>query len=200
MDKDVLREIHHFWFGELRSVDQVEIERIDFWMRQNDETDRQVRDGFGHYLAPAAQVDWDVENLTREEGVGLVVLFDQFPRNIYRTTGEAFAYDELARGITRRLVANGWDRFYWVERFMLSLPYQHHEDADDQDYSVFLSAQMTVLSPPELRELARAMLDFSTKHRDLIRRFGRYPHRNVMLGRQSTPEEEAFLKEHGRGF
>ena len=102
--------------------------------------------------------------------------------------------------MVRRLVADGWERFYWSERFILTLPYRHHEDPDTQDYSVWLAANMAVGSTPELRPMARNALDFSTKHRDLIRRFGRYPHRNAMLGRVSTPEEEAFLKEHGRGF
>jgi uncharacterized protein (DUF924 family) len=78
--------------------------------------------------------------------------------------------------------------------------FQHHEDVADQDWVVMDVAHLAVHGPENLREFHRRVLDFATKHRDLIRRFGRYPHRNAMLGRASTPEEEAFLKEHGRGF
>jgi len=200
LDKKTLCDIHRFWFGELKSQDDFSSERVQFWMRQSDDTDRQVREAFGRFIPEAAQQNWEVEGFSREEGVGLVVLLDQFPRNIFRNTGDAFAFDAIARDAARRQIAGGLERFAFVERFMLSLPFQHHEDLADQDYSVFLAADAAVNGPESMRNFHRSTLDFSTKHRDLIRRFGRYPHRNTMLGRQSTPEEEAFLREHGRGF
>ena len=76
----------------------------------------------------------------------------------------------------------------------------HHEDMADQDYAVMLAADTAVNGPDSMQDFHRGVLDFAIKHRELIRRFGRYPHRNAMLGRQSTPEEAAFLREHGRGF
>jgi uncharacterized protein (DUF924 family) len=200
MDRSVLREVHRYWIGELAAPDEVSRERIAMWMEQSDETDRVVRERFGHHVAEAAAERWDVEALSPEEGIGLVVLLDQFPRNIHRTTGEAFAHDGRAREVARRLIAGGIDRFACMERMLLSLPFQHSEDMADQDYSVLLVAEQAVNGPESARGFFSRVLDFACKHRDLIRRFRRYPHRNVMLGRASTPEEEAFLAEHGRGF
>jgi len=200
MDRSVLRDVYDYWVGELASPTEISPDRIAMWMRQSDETDRLVRERYAENVAEAAATDWDVEALTREEAVGLVVLLDQFPRNIHRTSGEAFAHDAKARDVARRLIAGGLDRFAHMERFLITLPFQHNEDAADQDYVVMLTAELAVNGPESVRESWRRILDFATKHRDLIRRFGRYPHRNAMLGRESTPEEEAFLREHGRGF
>ena len=108
-------------------------------------------------------------------------------------------YQQLIEQV-RRLVAGGLERFGYMERFLISLPFCHQEDAADQDLSVLIVAEQAVRGPESVREFFRVVLDFACKHRDLIRRFGRYPHRNAMLGRESTPEEAAFLAEHGRGF
>jgi uncharacterized protein (DUF924 family) len=128
------------------------------------------------------------------------VLFDQFPRNIFRNSGKQFAFDEKAREITKALTSGGLDRFFPIERDLLSLPFQHHEDAASQDLSVLMAADMAVGGPHNMRGMHRTFLDFATKHRDLIRKFGRFPHRNRHLGRASTPEEVTFMQEHGRGY
>jgi uncharacterized protein (DUF924 family) len=201
LDKAILGDIHRFWFGELKSPDAFPREKTTLWFRQSEETDTYIRDHFGRYIPEAAGVDWDLASLAREEQVGLVVLFDQFPRNIFRTTGEAYAYDAKARDTSRRLImAPGLDRFFWIERVSLLLPFEHSENIGDQDYSVLLSAELAVNAPPPILEFCRVMVDYTTKHRDMIRKFGRFPGRNAMLGRQSTPKEDEFLREHGRGF
>ena len=132
--------------------------------------------------------------------VALVVLLDQFPRNLFRSSGEAFAYDWRAREIARALLATGFGRFFWVERIALVLPFEHSEELGDQDYAVLLSAELAVGAPENLRELCRGTLDYATRHRDIIRKFGRFPHRNGLLGRESTAEEAVFLAEKGRGW
>jgi uncharacterized protein (DUF924 family) len=202
MEICTLDEIYRFWFGDEPAATEIDEARIEFWMFQNDETDRQVRERFGHLLAPAAAIEWDVEGLSREQGVALVVLFDQFPRNIFRSSGEAFAYDHLAHDLSRRLVAGGWQRFTASERFMLGLPFVHQENEADQDYAVFLASEIAVMAPEQAKTQARITLDQATRHRDVIRRFGRFPHRNQMLGRETTPEEATFLATalRGRGF
>ncbi len=196
-----LDAVYRFWFGEPAVAEPV-AERVAFWMTRNDETDRQVREGFGHLLKPAAAASWRIAELTRQQGVSLIVLFDQFPRNLFRSSGEAFSYDHLARKLARQLVADGWERFTAAERFMLGLPFVHHEDEADQDYAVLLAAQEAVRATNGMRMQARFSLDQATRHRDIIRRFGRFPHRNAMLGRTSTAEESAFLATalNGRGF
>lgn len=198
MNRNALSEIYGYWFGDRVSAG-LNDERIRMWMQQSDETDRVIRRRFGLLLPEAAAVEWNLDELTREETIGLVVLFDQFPRNLHRTSGEAFAYDHLARNISRRLVASGWERFTLMEQFLLGLPFVHHEDLADQTLALKLASEIVIAAPQD-HEAGHRMLDQAIRHRELIRRFGRFPHRNAMLGRVSTPEESAFLAEHGRGF
>ena len=200
MDTQILRDAYLDWFGELKLPIDRHPDKIAMWMSQSDDLDRRVRETYGRHIPEAAAERWEVGRLSREEALGLIVLLDQFPRNIFRATGEAFAYDAQARSLARELIAGGIERFHFVERFLLLLPFGHSEDVADQDYALLLSAELAVNGPESLREQHRRILDFSTKHRDVIRRFGRFPHRNAMLGRESTADEVAFLAEHGRGF
>jgi uncharacterized protein (DUF924 family) len=200
MTQENLSSIHLYWFGELKLPGDHLPNTGELWFRQSNETDGHIRETYEAFICEAAGRDWDLDSLTREEGVALVVLFDQFPRNIFRTSGQQFAYDVKAREIAKALLAGGRDRFFAIELDALSLTYQHHEDAASQDFSVFLAADMAVNGPKGMREMHRTMLDFSTKHRDLIRKFGRFPHRNAFLGRESTADEFAFMREHGRGY
>jgi uncharacterized protein (DUF924 family) len=200
MVKKVLTDIHRYWFGDIKSpTDIVAEERWKAWFQPTTEIDEHVAARFGRYLPAAMATEWDVDNLARMEQVGLVILFDQFPRQIFRDKGDAFAFDEKARSIARRLVAGGIERFWPVERTFLLLPFEHSEDIADQDYAVLMFAAETVTAPAMRKDGHRMQLDYATKHRDIIRKFGRFPHRNVMLGRESTPEEVEFLK-GGRGF
>ena len=148
-----------------------------------------------------ARPRWDLSALTRQQQVGLVILLDQFPRQIFRKTGDAFAYDEKARSVARPLTADsGWRNFLPIERTFIFLPFEHHEDVADQDLSVMYFAALAVEAPEAAKEGGRSALDYATRHRDIVRKFGRFPHRNEMLGRASTEEEAKFLAEHGRGF
>ena len=200
LDRSVLRDIHRFWFGELRAPADHDKERTAIWYQRSDATDREIGEKFGAFIPEAAATVWDVGALSREEGVALVVLLDQFPRNLFRSSGEAFAYDWRAREIARALLAAGFGRFFWVERIALVLPFEHSEEVADQDHAVWLSAELAVGAPENLRELCRGTLDYATRHRDIIRKFGRFPHRNALLGRESTAAEAAFLAEKGRGW
>jgi uncharacterized protein (DUF924 family) len=200
MNLSQLDEVYAFWFGDNATGD-IEPRRIEFWMQQKDETDRTIRERFAGYL-PAAAEEWDITVLSRQQAMALVVLFDQFPRNMFRTSGEAFQYDELARDLVTKLIADGTGRFTAMERFILGLPFVHHEDMAGQDRGVMLAALEAVGANDDDRDGQRFNLDQAIRHREVIRRFGRFPHRNVMLGRRSTPEEERFLKTalRGRGF
>jgi uncharacterized protein (DUF924 family) len=202
MDRSILTEIYGFWFGTDTCRDQVDPGRLEFWMRRKDETDREIAIRFGHYIQPAATRDWETESLTHEESLALVVLFDQFPRNIHRTSGEAYAYDHIARALARRITSGGWDCFSAMERFLLGLPLVHHEDIASQDEAVMLAAREAIIVPEASKAHVRFSLDQAIRHRDVIQRFGRFPHRNAMLGRESTPDEVAFMAGamNGRGF
>ncbi|HZP20268.1 MAG TPA: DUF924 family protein [Bauldia sp.] len=199
MDTAPLRDIYRYWFGELSGPEHLPQEKFDLWFNRSDETDTFIRETWLGYLRRAGEAAWDLDRLGREEQVALVVLFDQFPRNIFRVFGEAFAYDGKARAIANELIAGGIDRFYLVERVSLVLPLEHSEDIADQDRCVLLFANAAVNGPAAWLNYNRNQLDYGTRHRDLIRRFGRFPHRNELLGRTSTAEEIEFLK-GGRGY
>ena len=126
-----------------------------------------------------------------KEALAAVVVLDQFPRNMFRGTARAFASDGPALNVASRAVALGWDRLLRRdERVFLYLPYEHSEDRVMQARSVEL---MSRLGNVEWTRYAQA-------HKDVIDRFGRFPHRNAALGRASTPEEEAYLAMPGSGF
>jgi uncharacterized protein (DUF924 family) len=200
MPNSTLQDIHRYWFGELNSPGDHLPNTVELWFRQSDETDRHIRDTYGAFIPDAAGKEWDIRSLPREESVALVVLLDQFPRSIFRDSGKQFAFDAKAREVAQALANSGLERFFPIERDALSLVFQHHEDAASQDLAVFMAADMAVNGPDNMRGMHRAFLDFATRHRDLIRKFDRYPHRNALLGRTSTPEELAFMQEHGRGY
>ena len=201
LTRRALQDAHAYWFGDLLPPTYLAApEKVALWFEAPREVDDWIRTAFGSYLEPARSAGWrDLDALSPEEQIGLVVLLDQFPRHIFRQTGEQFAYDATALDLARRLVAGDRRRFRLDERKFLFLPFQHSEDAADQDRSVALFSELACQTPAFALESARLALDYATKHRDVIRKFGRFPHRNALLGRDSTPEEVEFLKDW-RGF
>ncbi|MFT3729568.1 MAG: DUF924 family protein [Terricaulis sp.] len=138
-----------------------------------------------HAAARRELANWEME---AEGALALILLLDQIPRNIYRDSPHAFAADHLALGVTQRAIARGFDLAIAAElRAFVYLPFEHAEDLPLQEDSVRL---MTAIGNEEYTRFARL-------HRDIIVRFGRFPHRNAILGRVSTPEELAFLVEGG---
>jgi uncharacterized protein (DUF924 family) len=131
---------------------------------------------------------------TPRGGLALLILLDQLSRNLYRGTAETFAADARARAIARDLIARGFDQALTpVERMFVYLPFEHSEDLADQDLSVRLFEALDAISGEQTP-------DHAIRHRDVIRRFGRFPHRNAALGRVSSADEEAYLAEPGAGF
>jgi uncharacterized protein (DUF924 family) len=135
------------------------------------------------------------------EALALVILLDQFPRNIHRNSPLAFAADPLSRRIAEGAIGHGFDKALARERrFFFYLPYEHSEDLVDQARSVALFRAWVEESPPEKRAAADHHFAFILRHQEIIRRFGRFPHRNAALGRPTTPEEAEFLKEPRSSF
>jgi len=131
---------------------------------------------------------------TPRGGLALLILLDQLSRNLHRGTAEAFAADAKARAIARGMLARGFDQALTpVERVFVYLPFEHSEDLTDQDMSVRLFTALDVTGDGET-------LDYAVRHRAVIRRFGRFPHRNAALGRTNAVDEEAYLAEPGAGF
>jgi uncharacterized protein (DUF924 family) len=198
-DVAILLEAHHFWFEELVAGVDAPAERVKIWFSRRDTTDDACRVRFGDHLDAVAETDWPFETLPPAAGIGFVLFLDQFPRNLFRDDGRAYAYDARARAAVRRLIAGGIARFTPIERVFLYLPFEHSEELADQDLSVELFEALLAEVPEAEKETYRSFVDYAEKHRDLIRRFGRFPHRNADLGRASTPEEIEFLKD-GRGY
>lgn len=158
------------------------------WYAKDEAFDRLFRDTLhdGHWAAARRELDHWME--TAQGALALMILLDQYPRNSFRSTGHQFATDALALSLAKDAVAKGF--MTEVEEPMRQFfvtPYEHSEDVADQETGVALAAGMAEVEK------------YAIIHRDIIVRFGRFPHRNVALGRTTTPEEQAFLDSGGFG-
>jgi len=172
-----------FWFSE----------RVrPLWFEKNRAFDDEIRAQFGANVSAALVGDLDFWVRAADSSLALVLLLDQFPRNIYRGTLRAFAGDAKARAIAGTAIDRGFDRHTAADRrFFFYLPFEHSEDPADQARSVALFRRWA--DEHDECEHAQEQMKYVLRHQEIIERFGRFPHRNVILGRQSTPEETAFL-------
>jgi len=174
--------ILHFWFTELTPNQH---------FAKDAALDETIRIRFGATLEAAARCELFAWRTTPEGRLAEVLVLDQFSRNVYRDTVRAFAQDALALALAQELVANGQDRSLpLAQRSFAYMPYMHSESALVHAQAVILFAQ------PGMEDTLR----FELRHKEIIDRFGRYPHRNAILGRESTPEELAFLSGPVSGF
>ena len=171
------------------------------WWTSTPEQDAQVRAAFGDALSKARSGELEHWRATPEGTLALVILLDQFSRNIHRGTPQAFAADSQARAVVKQALAEGVDQALpYYGRVFLYMPLEHSEDLDDQLRSVQLFEALVHDAPPGHADEARYFLSFAHKHRDIVARFGRFPHRNPLLGRVHTEEERAWLEEGGETF
>nr|WP_070961501.1 DUF924 family protein [Hyphomonas sp. Mor2] len=130
-----------------------------------------------------------------------IIVLDQFSRNMFRGHARAFACDALARDLARGGVETGEDRsLSEIERSFLYLPFEHSEDLADQELSVRLFEKLAANARPVFKPICDSSLDYARRHRDIIREYGRFPHRNNLLGRECTPAEALYLSKPGAGF
>jgi uncharacterized protein (DUF924 family) len=167
------------------------------WFSKDQRFDEQIRLRFGAAIAQAVAGglrEWDDEGA--QGALARIIVLDQFTRNARRGTPGMFEGDALALAAAQKLVESGADRgLAPLQRLFVYLPFEHAEDARMQEQSVELLTALSKAHPGFEREL-----DFAHRHRGVIARFGRFPHRNPILGRASTPEELAFLGQPGSGF
>ncbi|GAB5390282.1 MAG: DUF924 family protein [Alphaproteobacteria bacterium] len=176
-------QVLHFWFEELEWSD---------WFTKSDKLDARIASRFEATVRAARDTaDLDDWARTADGALALCLVLDQFPRNIWRDRPDAFSGDDKALKIASSAIDQGFDRNMSAQqRCFFYLPFEHSEDLDMQDRSIAL-----------FTDLGHEMyLDYAIKHRDIIARFGRFPHRNRILGRETTAEEAAFLKTPGSSF
>ena len=190
-----------FWFGSNPDDMTAAKERSDLWWAKNKATDDEIRRRFETYviLADSEQLkDW----LTTPRGrLALIILTDQFPRNIYRDTAQAFSCDQKALTWCIEGLEQKVDRqLRPIERVFFYLPLEHAEYIEHQDLSIKYFRELVSQVNPEQKALFEGYLDYAVRHRQIIERFGRFPHRNRLLSRESTKEEMEFLKESEASF
>jgi uncharacterized protein (DUF924 family) len=194
-------EVREFWFGSESTDAGVARARSALWWQKNAEVDAQMRERFQPLVDEVGAGLHRGWSATAPGALALILLSDQFPRNIYRDTPRAFAFDALALAFARTLLDAGFERkLRPIERVFCYLPFEHSEVLADQDRSVELFTALQDEAAAEDRELFAGYLDFARRHRSVIQRFGRFPHRNRILGRVSTAAESAFLQEPGSSF
>ncbi|THF50007.1 DUF924 family protein [Allorhizobium terrae] len=162
------------------------------WFNKDDAFDEEVARLLGDLHFAAAKGDLKNWQDTAQGTLALLILLDQAPRNIFRNSAHSHATDGLARRIAQDALSAGFDRATEQSlRLFFYLPFEHSEDLADQDTSLRLFQSLFEETGQQ------ETLDFAVLHRDLIKRFGRFPHRNRALGRITTPEEQAYLDEDG---
>ena len=180
-----------FWFGP--PAERGRPQRR--WFVKDADFDRGIRDRFLSLYEEASAGRRSHWKTQAADCLALVIVLDQFPRNMFRGTPRAFETDAVALDAARHAVDRGFDReMLAVERLFLYLPFEHSEALADQDLACAL------IKPLDLIEPALEAYRYAVLHRDIIARFGRFPHRNAVLGRASTPEEAEFLQRPGSSF
>ncbi len=194
-------ELLGFWFGDADDDVEAGQAQAALWWGKSAETDDLIAGRFGQAASAAAAGTLDHWTGSPRGRLALILLLDQMPRVIHRGAPGAFAQDGRARRVAARGLESGVDRLLRpIERVFFYLPFEHSEDARDQERSVELYRKLVAEVPEKWREAFDGYLDFAVRHEVIIDRFGRFPHRNAILGRESTPEEIEFLKEPGSGF
>lgn len=175
------QDVRDFWFSDRMQP---------YWFEKSDEIDRQIIQLFGetYEAAHAGRLQHWLENAA--DALALAIVLDQFPRNMFRGSGRSFESNDLALSVARQALDRGLDQQVdTAARSFFYLPFMHSEDLEDQQRSVRLYEDLG----------DQESLRFAMEHRDIVADFGRFPHRNAVLGRDSTPAEAAFLKTHA-GF
>ena len=182
--RDIKSNVLDFWFSEIKPSQ---------WFQKNDDFDAEIRARFESDYKLATK---GILNAWRDDPKGalaLVIMLDQFPRNMYRGTPQSFATDAKALEVSKYAVSKQFDQLLNVqEKTFLYLPFEHSESMEDQERSVQLFSAIKDDDP--------VVYNYAVKHYDVIKKFGRFPHRNAVLGRENTRGENAYLSQPDSGF
>jgi len=198
MNKEI-NKILDFWFGEIKDGFTKE-SRGKLWYMGDEKIDNQIKDLFGNLILKAANKELEVWKETAKGRLALIILLDQFTRNVYRKTEKAFAYDKYAIELCKEgLRLKHDEELCFVHRMFFYHPLHHSENLEDQKLNVKLVEQLKQEVPEQNKKKVESFLKYAKQHCDIIKKFGRFPHRNEVLGRESTKEELEYL-ESGKRF
>lgn len=193
MNEATVERILDFWFGSLGPQGEVDAAKKSRWWKKSDEFDALCRKDFAADLALARAGEIVAPKSNPRGALAFIVLCDQLSRNMYRDTPDAFATDALALAVTLDLIDSGeLNALAPIEKSFALMPLMHSEELSIHEISM---TQFTKLKKENVDNLG-----FAERHKTIIEKFGRYPHRNSILGRESTPEERAFLRQPGSSF
>ncbi len=197
----IANEILNVWFGNDLDTPQSVAERSRLWFAPHPDFDDLIRERFSPL--PDRAIGGELADWTMAPGstLALVIVLDQFPRNLYRDTAQSFAYDSAAVAAARHALARDVDgQLHPLEAAFLYLPFEHAEDRELQAQCVSLFRKLVERAPPQLSDRFEAFAEYAARHHAIIERFGRFPHRNSVLGRESTEEEIRYLQSGGETF
>lgn len=190
-----------WWFGPEASASQVAAARQGLWFGKKDHQDAEARERFGELVEQALDgglADWAEQP---DGWLALILLLDQLPRMIFRNDPRGFAGDARAQALVADGLARGLERHLApIRQIFIYLVLEHAEDLASQERALYRYQRLLDGTDTAERKLFEGFLDFSERHRVVIARFGRFPHRNAVLGRASSDEESAFLREPGSRF
>lgn len=199
-------EILTFWFEGVTGQTPIDKNKNPFrkWFIKDTKFDQEIRERFEADIQKAARGEYRSWESDARGRLALIILFDQFSRNIYRNTPQAFATDPRASALTLRSLKDGLEnQLMAIERVFLYLPLEHSENLEHQKLCVVCYEKLLYESKqnnPKSTAYFEYNLMYANKHYEIVKRFGRFPHRNVILGRASTPQEEEFLTKPGSSF
>ncbi|MGB2693251.1 MAG: DUF924 family protein [Thermodesulfobacteriota bacterium] len=202
-DTKQIDRVLNFWFGNLKEKELPSEEYRKKWWIKDHKNDMQIKDSFSDDLDLARRGELDDWKTTPAGAMALILLFDQFTRNIYRDTREAFSQDQKALEICINGLNKAFDdTLHPIQRAFYYMPLMHSEDMSMQEKSIecFSNLAKEFKTPQSIAKMVSGSFEYAMKHYEIVKRFGRYPHRNAILGRESTLEELEFLSGPGSSF
>jgi len=201
MSTSAINQINTFWLADCLSSPEIALARKDWWYAGGTKVDDEIRSRFGDYVERACNrqlPDWPS---TAHGALANILLLDQFTRNTYRYSTQAYMGDAIALDIVKGVIREGIDhQLHPAERIWLYHPFHHAEDIKEQDHGLTLLGEIHKSADITWHGYIERSIQGWTRHRNIVERFGRFPHRNEMFGRQSTPDELEFLAEDGEAF
>ncbi|OVE81848.1 hypothetical protein BVY03_02600 [bacterium K02(2017)] len=201
MSLEQINKILDYWLANSdQSVEEL-TKQNKLWFVKNPDTDLFIKNNFEADIIKAKKGLYDSWKSSPQGNLALIILFDQFTRNIYRNTENSFATDPLALQISQNIVSSKKDEDYsLIQRVFIYLPFEHSEDIKMQETSLTLFTKLKEQASHPFQNYLNGTLNYAISHYDIIKRFGRFPHRNIILERESTTEEIDFLNQPGSSF